>query len=463
RLDAGFPQLRELGRGLADLGTEARPVLRHVDAEGRLGDEASPELRRLRQAQARTGERLRRLLERLIHEPGAEVVIRDEFVTQRNGRFVVPVRSDAPRPLRGIVHGSSSSGATRFVEPLETVELNNELVQLAELEQQEQERVLFAWSDAFRRRRDEVLATVEALARVDALQARALFADETEAIVPELAEDGDLVLERARHPLLDRRLRAAGGRCEPLTLRLAPFDRVLVISGPNAGGKTVALKTVGLAVLMAQSGIPVPATAARLPVYRQVRADIGDHQSIQADLSTFSAHIGAVAGFLRDSAPPALLLFDEIGTGTEPGEGAALAHAILESLQSPGITAVATTHQAPLKVWATTDRRAVSAALEFDTATLRPTYRLLQDAAGVSAGLEIAQRLGLDPRVVARARERLGPDARRSEQQLERLHELTTEAELRRDELERQVAELERQRRQLDERSARESERRAAE
>jgi DNA mismatch repair protein MutS2 len=328
------------------------------------------------------------------------------------------------------------------VEPLETVDLNNDLVRLSEQEQEEQERVLRGWSEALRYRHDEVLLAVDGLAEMDGLQARALFAEACSCIRPEVAPAGPLGLGSVRHPLLDRRLRGEGSGAVPLSLGLDPSDQVLVVSGPNTGGKTVAIKTLGLAVLMAQSGVPVPAVEARLPLYRQLRTDIGDRQSIEDDLSTYSAHIRAVVDCLREAAPPALFLFDEIGGGTDPAEGAALAQAILEELQRPGMTTVATTHQGALKAWAFTTEGAVSAAMEFDTATLRPTYQILMGAAGVSAGLEIAERLGLPPRVVARARGGLGEDARRSEDYLSRLRELTAD-------LERQLGEADRRAREL--------------
>ncbi len=448
------PRLRSLGRGLPDLRREARAIVDHVEPEGRITDDASAELKRLRAAVARTAEAIRRRLESFLREPGSGGVIRDEFVTQRNGRFVIPVRGDSPRPVRGIVHAASSSGATLFVEPLETVETNNALIQLREQEQEEQERVVQGWMAALRARLEEVRLAVEGVLELDSLQARALFARDAGAVTPVVAEGNDLDLEGVRHPLLDRRLREEGVRSVPFDLRLKPPDRVLVVSGPNAGGKTVALKTVGLAALMAQSGIPVTACRARLPLFRQVRADIGDHQSIEADLSTFSAHVREVSSVLRTLEPPALLLFDEIGTGTEPSEGAALAQAVLERLRRPGVTAVATTHQGALKAWAMTAEGARSAAMEFDTETLRPTFRLILGSAGVSAGIEVAERHGLDPDVVGRAREILGGEGRKAEAYLSRLHELLREVEERRDELERLQTEMagerDRERRQME-------------
>jgi DNA mismatch repair protein MutS2 len=448
-----YPLLVRLTEELPDLEWICRPVLEGIAADGRLEDAASPELRRIRAAKARLGARLQRMLTEILRNPDLEPVIQDDFITERNGRYVVPVRTDAPRPLEGVVHASSSSGATRFIEPLASVELNNELVRLAEEEQQEIERVLAAWSDDFRSRLPEVRDLIGALTRVDDLQARALFAREAKAVPAELRSETGLRLECMRHPLLQRRLVERGHECVPLSLSLDPSQRALVISGPNTGGKTVALKTIGLAVLMTQAGLPVPAEELVLPVFRQVRADIGDHQSIEADLSTYSAHVGAVADYLGSTRPPALFLFDEIGTGTEPTEGAALARAVLESLQRPGITSVATTHLGPLKTWAVAREGVACAAMEFDLASLRPTFRALMGVAGTSAGLDIARRLGLAPEIVDRARALLDPQSKQGESYLVRLRELVMQAEEERETLRRLRDEIAAERRRDEERA----------
>jgi DNA mismatch repair protein MutS2 len=447
RLDGeAFPHLRGLGDSIPEFREEARAVLRGTDTEGRLLDDASGELRRLRARAVGVSDRLRRMLERHLRDPRSEAVIRDDFITQRNGRFVIPVRTDAPRAVRGIVHASSSSGATRFVEPLESVELNNELVRLLDAALEEEQRILAAWSDGFRTRLGEVEATLEAVARADALEARCGFADACRGVTPRVSAGGNLRLHELRHPLLQRRLQGEGGICVPSTLELDPADQVLVLSGPNTGGKTVALKAVGLAVTMAQCGIPVPAAAAELPLYRQLRADIGDHQSIEADLSTYSAHVRAVAEWIHAPAPPALFLFDEIGTGTEPTEGAALARAILESLVQPGVTAMATTHLGPLKAWAVLADGTCCAAMDFDPETLEPTYRIVMGAAGRSGGLDIAERLGLAESIVGRARELLDPAVREGEDYLRRLREALAGAERLADETRREKEALEQER-----------------
>jgi len=458
-----YPYLHGLGTRMPSLRQEANTVVTHVAPDGHVLDGASPELRRLRGVLGRVGEKLRRMLLGLLRDPGAEAVIQDDFITQRNGRFVVPVRVDTPRPMKGIVHATSSSGATVFVEPLESVELNNELVHLAEQEQEEQGRILRSWTQGFRNRLDDVIGAVKSLTVLDSLQARAVFADVNGGIRPTVEGEGNLVLRQVRHPLLDRRLREEGGRCVPLTLQKASSQPVLVLSGPNTGGKTVALKTVGLSVLMAQAGIHVLAEEARLPLFKQVRADIGDHQSIRANLSTFSAHVRAVVRFMKEASPPALFLFDEIGTGTEPVEGAALAQAVLERLVEMRISTVATTHQGSLKAWAFTTAGAMTAAMEFDAKTLRPTYRVLMDTAGVSAGLDIASRLELPEVVVRRARSLLSAESREAESYLTRLQDQLAGLEREREGLERRRQELEDERRDLREEAELEAERRRRE
>jgi DNA mismatch repair protein MutS2 len=461
RLDQeSHPHLGRLGRTLPDLSAEAHDVKSCIEPDGRISDDASVELRRIRSARARVGDRLRRMLESYLRDPDAGPVIQDDFITQRNGRFVIPLRVDAPRPIRGIVHATSSSGATRFVEPMDSVDLNNELVRLGEQEREEEDQLLLAWSEMLRLHLEEMVQAAEGLAELDSLQARALFAEECAAVRPAIEEGGPISFGSLRHPLLERRLREEGGGCVPLSLSLNPFDQALVLSGPNTGGKTVALKTFGLAVLMAQSGIPVPAGEVRLPLFGQLRADIGDHQSIEADLSTYSAHISAVIDFLGAARPPALFLFDEIGGGTEPIEGGALAQSILEALLAPGMTTVATTHQEALKAWAFTTEGATSAAMEFDAESLRPTYRILMGAAGVSAGLDIAERLGLDPGIVKSARERLGDEKRASEDYLDRLRKLTSDLEEKHSKVECMEAELAEQRKRLEARAKHEEDKR---
>ena len=357
----------------------------------------------------------------------------------------------------------SSSGATRFVEPLDSVDLNNELVELAEAEREEEARIARVWAENLRARLSDVEACLDRLAELDAIQARARYAERVSAVEARIEAGGPIRLRGLRHPLLERHLEEIGGRCIPLDLELDPADRILIVSGPNTGGKTVALKSLGLAVLMAQSGIPVTAVEASLPLFDQVRADVGDHQSIAADLSTFSGHVTAMAGFLAARRPPALFLFDEIGSGTDPAEGAALALAVLENLAGPGVTVVATTHQNALKHWAFGDERAASAAMEFDDKTLRPTYRVLPNVVGHSAALDIAARCGLPAGLIERARELLGEDAGRSEAYLNKMRERLAELDEERSAWSEKHRELDAERARSEERAREQDDRRKVE
>jgi len=430
-LKADYParRMRALVETLPELDEVSSPVIAGVEPDGKIADQASKRLADCRTRQTRLAGRLRRKLQAMLRDPRAVGVIQDEFVTQRNGRYVIPVRTDAAQPVRGIVHATSSSGATRFIEPLDSVDLNNELVELAEAEREEEARIARAWADNLRERLPAVEACLDRLAEFDAIQARARYAERVGAVEARIEAGGPIRLRGLRHPLLERHLEEIGGHCIPLDLELDPADRILVVSGPNTGGKTVALKSLGLAVLMAQSGIPVTADEASLPLFDQVRSDVGDHQSIAANLSTFSGHVTAMAGFLAARHPPALFLFDEIGSGTDPAEGASLALAVLEHLAGPGVTVVATTHQNTLKHWAFADERAASAAMEFDGETLRPTYRVLPNVVGHSAALDIAARCGLPAELIERARELLGTDAGRSEVYLNKLRERLAEVD----------------------------------
>jgi DNA mismatch repair protein MutS2 len=449
----GFPYLTGLGRSIPDLRRLSAVLLRCIDSDGHISDDASSELRSIRRTHGRLGERLQAVLLGIMRGPLTRPLIQEEFITQRGGRYVIPLKANAPRNMQGIVHATSSSGATRFIEPLESIEMNNDLVRLSEEERIEEDRILQQWTLELRGCLNEVTLAVETLTRLDGLQARVLFGRECQAIIPEVTDQPLVVFNEVRHPLLDLQLRAENAVCIPLTLGLDPSDRTLVLSGPNTGGKTVALKTVGLAVLMTQAGIPVPAVRLTLPIYRQIRADIGDHQSIQANLSTFSGHIGAVAGFIDDAAPPALFLIDEIGGGTEPAEGAALAQSILDTLLEPGMTVMVTTHQDALKAWAVTTDRAVTAAMEFDPERLQPTYRIIMGATGVSAGLDIAARLGLHASIVDAARDKLGGDNQIGKHYADRLRELTSEVEHRTAGLVQQELELTELKRTLESRA----------
>ena len=403
----------------------------NLRSTGELEDHASPELARLRSEIRQLSEGLTGVLEKLIQAEWTAPVLRDRYITVRNNRFVLPVRTDSPRRFRGIVHGSSSTEKTLFVEPLETVEINNRLVGLADEEAREVERILTTYTEMLRAQREEIATGARVLGEVDLLEAVALWAEQADAVSPVLAPGSGLELEAARHPLLERSLAAEGSDhvLVPLDIDLPRDLRVLVISGPNAGGKTVALKTVGLLTVMAHAGLPVPARQARFPLLESLLCDIGDDQSVQGGLSTFSSHVANLARMLDQAVPPSLVLIDEIGTGTDPAEGAALGCAILERLRSRGVHVVATTHHQAVKTWAYRTGGVLNAACEFDERTLRPTYKLVPGVAGASIGLTMAAQLGLEPEVVEDARRRLDPAGAEATRALESVRELASRLE----------------------------------
>ena len=362
----------------------------------------------------------------------------------RNDRFVIPLRAENRRSVAGVVHGASATGQTIFMEPLETVETNNQLVQLAEDEAVEIVRILRELTERLQRLREPLVLAGETIAELDSVFARARFAQEFDATVPEFSDASELRLEAARHPVLENKLRKEGRAVVPMTLALGGEERVLVISGPNTGGKTVALKTTGIAALSAQSGIPVAAQRAVLPFFDRVLVDIGDEQSIAADLSTFSAHMLNLKAMLEAATPESLVLADEMGTGTAPEEGAALAVALLDEFRAKNCIVLATTHHDRLKTWASTTPGVVNAAVEFDDVNLRPTYRLMVGVPGGSSGIAIARRLGIADSIIERARALMAPEALEAADLIAYLHRS-------RDELDRMQQQMAAERHALEE------------
>jgi len=396
---------------LADLRELLRKAL---DDDGALTDRASARLGSVRRELRERRRRLVADLERLLQAEG-DRVFADRFVTVRHGRYVLPVRAEARGRLRGIVHDRSQSGQTLFVEPEAMVETNNDLVALERDEQQETARILAELTEAVRARRDELAALVETLGALDWVFARAHLADRMEATRPALDGQGRVDLKAARHPLLlAQRWRDPAREVVPVDLELAPDRPLLLITGPNAGGKTIALKTLALLSLMTQVGCHVPAAeGSRVPVFEQIFAVIGDDQSVAENLSTFSAFIKQIREVLAEADARSLVLLDELGAGTDPDEGAALARAILESLAERGALVVATTHLEPLRAFAAVEPRARNASVEFDAATLAPTFRLVYDRPGQSWALAIAARLGLAPALILSAEGHRTAEARR--------------------------------------------------
>ena len=400
RAPGSFPLLDAATTGAASFKGESAQVRDKIDPSGEVVDHASPELRAIRDRLRRQKSRLRSTLESYLRGKETAKYLQDQVVSERNGRYVLLVKAEHRTGIPGIVHGTSTSGASLFLEPLSTVEINNDIVALEEQEAEEVRRILLALTDAFRHRAGDLQRTVEAAIELDVLQGRARFSESIDGIEPALATDGAFELQAARHPLLKSPV--------AVTIKVIPPATILLVTGPNTGGKTVALKTAGLLAMMMQAGLRIPAEqGSRLPVFRSLFADIGDEQSIEASLSTFSAHITNIASMDRGLVTPALVLLDEVGSGTDPIEGGALGVAIVDHFRRRGATVIATSHYDQLKTYASTTDGVASAAFGFELTTFAPTYQLIYGSPGRSLALEIAGRLGLNPSVVAAARENL--------------------------------------------------------
>ena len=509
QMKVAWTTVAALSSGIEDFTDFLRFFRNKILPDGTLDDRASPELGRIR----REIEKQKRLIQeslrgylRRLAEGGA---VQDELVTIRGERFVIPVKTEQKRRVQGVVHGASSSGQTVFVEPLETIEQNNELVRLLDEEQAEVHRILLEMTRRTGERGEAVLAASNVLAEVELQFAKARFAEDYQCVEVEFPEDGRaslaqdgrgrpspressneenrerpspressntenrgrpsprepwaygagesrLVLRKARHPLLERNLKAKGGRVVPVSVELEGTRRELIITGPNTGGKTVTLKTVGLLALMAQAGVPVPADGAEMPVFDAVLADIGDYQSIEQNLSTFSAHVTNIDFISRTATLNSLVLLDELGSATDPEEGAALAVAIAEHFRRVGCMTVISTHHTSLKVYGANTPSVVNAAVGFNETTLQPTYELRVGVPGASAGINIAQRLGLNPSIIDSARNRLSTQAQDVGKFLDRLHAELREAEGERLKLQQREREVEREKARLAAEGARE-------
>jgi DNA mismatch repair protein MutS2 len=412
---------------------------------GEIDDRASPELSRIRHEITVLRSRIARTLESVMRKSGE--AIQDELVTLRNDRFVIPVKSDHRARVAGVAHGYSSSGATAFVEPLETIDANNELQALHEEEAREIAKILFALTEELRAQLPAIAAAAAAVTELDFINAKAIFQQRFAGVIPEIGMEPASVADsgraktrgyatsklefiEARHPLLEENLRAVGGAVIPVSFSLDDESNTMVISGANAGGKTVVLKTAGLLSLMALSGLPVPARAARVPFYRSVLADIGDHQSLAANLSTFTSHVANISRMIELCKAPALVLLDEVGTGTDPEEGSALGVAVVDHFRKAcGAQVMATTHYSGLKMYAGNEPGVLNASVEFDEKTLQPTYRLIVGVAGSSSGLEIARRFGIPNKVIDGALESVKDSTRQAAEYLRRIKREAEEAE----------------------------------
>jgi DNA mismatch repair protein MutS2 len=444
---AKFPLLAERAASLGDFRELQTAIRRCILPNGEINDDASTALRRIRSSILQTRDSIQKALRQILR--ARQVAAGDDYVTLRNDRFVIPVRAENRRSVQGVVHGASGTGQTVFVEPFETVESNNQLVQLAEDEAAEIFRILKELTERLRGMLGPVQAAAETIAELDSLFARGRFARDFDACMPELTDAPELRLESVRHPVLEDKLRKENRAIVAMSLTLGGEERVLVISGPNTGGKTVALKTTGLAALAAQAGIPVAAQSARLPMFERVLVDIGDEQSIAADLSTFSSHMLNLKSMLAEVTPNSLVLVDEMGTGTAPEEGAALAVALLEEFRKRNCFVLATTHHDRLKTYASTTPGVVNAAVEFDEVNLRPTYRLMVGVPGGSSGIAIARRLGLAKEIIEHARSLMAPESQEAAELIAYLHRSRDELDRLRLQMAEEQRELETERAKL--------------
>ncbi len=472
--------MRELSQNLADFTLLLRHFRNKILPDGTLDDRASPELAHIRrdiEKQKRSiQESLRGYLRRL-SEGGA---VQEELVTIRGERFVIPVKVEQRRRVQGVAHGASSSGQTVFIEPLETIEQNNDLVRLLEDEQAEIHRILLDMTARLGEHADALIHATDVLAELELQFAKARFAEEYDCVAVKLLSEAEataetgasqadvsvvtvspvdgspdtgpcdaLVLRDARHPLLERTLKARGVAVVPLTVELDAQHRQIIISGPNTGGKTVGLKTIGLLALMAQSGIPLPAERAELPIFDSVFADIGDYQSIEQNLSTFSAHVTNIDFISHHTTAHSLVLLDELGSATDPEEGAALAVAIAEYFRRAACVSIISTHHTALKVYAANTPGVLNAAVGFDENTFAPTFELRIGVPGASAGINIAQKLGLNPEIVGDARQRMTSQAQDIARFLDRLHTELRQLDSERNQLRAREQEMARERDRL--------------
>jgi len=431
-----------LSKNIPDFADFLRAFRNKIQPDGTLEDSASPALSRIRREIEKQRREIQQSLTGYLRRLAEGGTVQDELITIRGERFVIPVKIEQKRRVQGVVHGASSSGQTVYVEPLETIEQNNELVRLLDEEQSEIHRILLEMTRRIGEESEAILLSTEVLSELELQFAKARFAEDYNCIAvnlstpavdqqyprgdgrirPSRAGEARLLLHNARHPLLERNLKLKSAQVIPITVELEGLRRQLVITGPNTGGKTVTLKTIGLLALMAQSGIPVPADRAEMPVFDAILADIGDYQSIEQNLSTFSAHVTNIDFISRTATADSLVLLDELGSATDPEEGAALAVAIAGFFGGIGCMTVISTHHTSLKVYGANTPGVINASVGFNETTLQPTYELKIGVPGASAGINIAQRLGLNPEIIQASRSRLGTQARDVGEFLDKLH-----------------------------------------
>ncbi|MFZ1135628.1 MAG: endonuclease MutS2 [Candidatus Korobacteraceae bacterium] len=456
-IEGKWAAISELSQGIADFTPLLRYFRNKILPDGTLDDRASPELVRIRRDIERQRRSIQESLQSYLRRLSDGGAVQDELVTIRGERFVIPVKVEQRRRVQGVAHGASSSGQTVFIEPLETIELNNELVRLHDEEQAEIHRILLEMTSRIGEQAVALEAAVGVLSELELQFAKARFAQDYDCVAVKFIATATpdspsevFVLRSARHPLLERTLKPKGVAVVPLSVELDDQHRQLIISGPNTGGKTVALKTFGLMALMAQSGIPLPAERAELPIFDGVFADIGDYQSIEQNLSTFSAHVTNIDFISHHATRDSLVMLDELGSATDPEEGAALAVSIADFFRRAGCVSIVSTHHTALKVYAANTPGVLNAAVGFDERTLAPTFELRMGVPGASAGINIAQQLGLNPQIVSEAREKLTTQTHDVSRFLDRLHEQLRELDAERLALRTKEQELARERNHLE-------------
>ena len=448
-----WPAIAALSKGMGDLAPLLRAFRGKIRPDGTLEDNSSPELNRIRRDIEKQRRAIQHSLQSYLRRLSEGDTLQEELVTIRGDRFVIPVKAEQKRRVQGVVHGTSSSGQTVFVEPLETIEQNNELVRLFEEELVEIHRILLEMTRRIGESAADIAASSDILAELELQFAKARFADDYDGCMPKFTDRGaeiSIALYDARHPLLVRTLRPKKIEVVPISIEMSGDNRQLVISGPNTGGKTVSLKTVGLLALMAQAGIPVTADRCELPIFDAVLADIGDYQSIEQNLSTFSAHVTNIDFISRTATHDSLVLLDELGSATDPEEGSALAVSIADHFRRIGAISIISTHHTSLKVYGANNPGVLNAAVGFDESTLQPTYELRVGVPGASAGINIAQRLGLNPKIIEAARAMLSTQTQDIATFLDRLHKDLREAEMERGRLKAKDEEIARERKRLE-------------
>lgn len=413
-----YPIINEIIESLFYIKSLEEDIERAIVSEEEIDDRASEKLYSIRRAIKDKNQRVKEKLQSMLHS--LSKYLQEPIITMRNGRYVIPVKSEFKGSVAGLVHDQSASGSTLFIEPMPIVELNNEIRELELKEKVEIERILKELSEKVAKNSEELLHDNENIAYLDFLMAKAKFGLDLDASIPEVNDKGIINMKRARHPLIDKE------KVVPIDIRLGQNYNALVITGPNTGGKTVTLKTTGLLTLMAMAGLAIPCSdGSTVSVFNKVFADIGDEQSIEQSLSTFSSHMKNIINIVKEADEKSLILVDELGAGTDPSEGAALAMSLLEYFYKKGAKLVATTHYSEIKVFAMEKEGFENASVEFDVETLRPTYRLLIGIPGKSNAFEISKRLGLDEGIINRAREFISKDVAKFEDVIQSLQNKT--------------------------------------